>query len=120
MAIPCKRPTTQQRALRCGQNVRVIHGQPLRWLRQALRNLDEEAEFLARENTAAAMDMVGTMQASVALLSRQPGIGRPGRLPGTRELVIQRYPYLLPYRVRGGVLEVLRVFHTSRQPPTKW
>jgi len=92
----------------------------VKWLRQALRNLDEEAEYLARENPAIAQDMVEAVRSSVDLLSQQPGIGRPGRLPGTRELVIQRYPYVVPYRVRDGALEVLRVFHTSRKPPMKW
>lgn len=92
----------------------------VKWLRQALRNLDEEAEFLARENPAAAIAMVTTLQTSVDLLSQQPGLGRPGRLPGTRELVIAHFPYVVPYRVRDGALEVLRVFHTSRKPPMKW
>lgn len=92
----------------------------VKWLRQALRNLDEEVEFLARENPDAAIAMVTTLQTSVDLLSQQPGLGRPGRLPGTRELVIAHFPYVVPYRVRDGALEVLRVFHTSRKPPMKW
>ena len=41
-----------------------------------------------------------------------------GRIAGTRELVISRFPYLIPYRVRGGSAEILRVFHTARQWPT--
>ena len=92
----------------------------VKWLRQALRNFDEEAEYLARENPSVARYMVRTVRTSVELLSQQPGLGRPGRLPGTRELVIQRYPFVVPYRVRESALEVLRVFHTSRKPPMKW
>jgi len=39
-------------------------------------------------------------------------LGRPGRVLGTRELVVPDTSYIIPYRVRGNTLEVLRVFHT--------
>ena len=90
------------------------------WLLQARRNLEQEADYLASKNPDAAHDMLQTIHSAICLLARQPGIGRPGRVPGTRELVIQGYPYLVPYRVRGETVEVLRVFHTSRKPPQKW
>ena len=59
------------------------------------------------------------MQA-VALLEEQPGLGRPGRVPGTRELLVPRTRYLVPYRVRGQTIEILRVFHMSRSLPERW
>lgn len=92
----------------------------VRWLRKALLNLEQEADYLAEKNPRAAHNMLQTIHSSINLLLEQPGIGRPGRVPGTRELVIPSYPYLIPYRVRGDVVEVLRVFHTSRKPPEKW
>lgn len=92
----------------------------IKWLRTASRNLVQEADYLADKNPDAADAMLQHIRASVKLLAQQPGIGRPGRVPGTRELVIQHHPYLIPYRVRGDVLEILRVFHTSRKPPMKW
>lgn len=92
----------------------------VKWLREARRNLEQEADYLAVKNPTAADAMLQTIRTAVRLLAQQPGAGRAGRVPGTRELVIQRYPYLIPYRVRGDVLEVLRVFHTSRKPPEKW
>ncbi|MEP7056993.1 MAG: hypothetical protein ABI809_04380 [Caldimonas sp.] len=42
------------------------------------------------------------------------------RTPGTRELVVTKTRYLIPYRVRGNVVEVLRIFHTSRRTPKRW
>jgi toxin ParE1/3/4 len=35
------------------------------------------------------------------LLSENPQLGAPGRVPGTRELVIPKTPYIVPYRIRG-------------------
>ena len=49
-----------------------------------------------------------------------PASGRPGRVPGTRKLVIDRYPYLIPYCVAHEELHVLRVFHTRRKLPSAW
>ncbi|MDD5390993.1 MAG: type II toxin-antitoxin system RelE/ParE family toxin [Gallionellaceae bacterium] len=92
----------------------------IKWLREALRNLEQEAGYLADTNPDTADAMLQNIRSSVSLLAQQPGIGRPGRVPGTRELVVQHYPYLIPYRVRGDVLEVLRVFHTFRKLPEKW
>jgi plasmid stabilization system protein ParE len=44
-----------------------------------------------------------------------PAMGRPGRVAGTRELVIPGKPYVVPYRVKESVIEILRVFHTARK-----
>jgi len=92
----------------------------VRWLRKALRNLDEEAGYIAQDDPQAAQLVVRRVLDSVGMLAEQPGIGRPGRVPGTRELVVLKTRYIVPYRVRGQVIEVLRVFHTSRRPPARW
>jgi len=42
-----------------------------------------------------------------------------GRL-STRELIVAKTRYIVPYRVRGETVEVLRVFHTSRRLPESW
>jgi toxin ParE1/3/4 len=89
----------------------------VRWLRKALRNLDEEAADIAIDDPEAARKMVERILHAVAMLAGQPGLGRPGRLPGTRELIVSRTRYVVPYRVRGDVVEVLRVFHSSRRLP---
>jgi plasmid stabilization system protein ParE len=92
----------------------------VRWLRTALRNLDEEATYIAADDAAAARLVVDRVLKAVARLAEQPGLGRPGRVPGTRELVVRNTRYLVPYRVRGEEVQILRVFHTSRRPPQRW
>jgi plasmid stabilization system protein ParE len=92
----------------------------LRWLRQALRNLDDEARYIAADDVTSARLVAQRVLDAVALLEEQPGIGRPGRVPGTREMVVGHTRYIVPYRVRGEVVEILRVFHTSRRLPERW
>lgn len=91
----------------------------VKWLRTALANLNAEAEFIAQDNAAAARRVVNAILQSVNQLKKFPALGRPGRLPGTRELVVRGTPYLVPYRVRGGNIEILRVFHGARRWPEK-
>lgn len=92
----------------------------VRWLRKALANLDAEASYIAEDDPAAARRVVARIMSAVSHLSQQPKLGRPGRVPGTRELVVPRTRYIVPYRVRGNVVEILRVFHVSRRLPQRW
>ena len=92
----------------------------VRWLRTALRNLGDEASYIAVEDPAAARVVVLRVLEAVAMLAEQPGLGCPGRVPGTRELVVLKTRYVVPYRVRGDEVQVLRVFHTSRRLPERW
>jgi toxin ParE1/3/4 len=87
----------------------------VRWLKVALANLDAEAEYIAEDNPAAAGRVVEKILRAVDLLKKNPAMGRAGRVAGTRELVVAETPYILPYRVRGDAVEILRVFHAERK-----
>lgn len=92
------------------------------WLARALRNLDDEAEFVAQDNPAAAQALVQRVHDAIGHLKANPALGRPGRIHGTRELIVPGTRYIIPYRVkpRSYRIEILRVFHTSRRPPNRW
>lgn len=91
----------------------------VRWLDRALRNLQEEADYIAQDDPRAAAQMVILIEDAVAMLADHPGLGRTGRVPGTRELVVADTPYLVPYRVRGQRVDILRVFHGRRRWPSQ-
>jgi toxin ParE1/3/4 len=57
------------------------------------------------------------MEHSVQLLADQPSLGRPGRVAGTRELVISGLPYIVVYAEQDGIVVILRVMHTSLKWP---
>jgi toxin ParE1/3/4 len=92
----------------------------VRWLRKALANLNAEASYIARDNPAAAAKVVTAIEEAVQNLTRFPALGRPGRVPGTRELVVPDTPYIIPYRIRNDAVEILRVFHAARKWPRKF
>ena len=89
----------------------------VKWLSLALADLDAVAVYIARDSPGAAERMVDTIFAAADRLADYPASGRPGRVLGTRELVVPDTPYILPYRVRGQIVEVMRVLHGSRKWP---
>ncbi|MCL2029109.1 MAG: type II toxin-antitoxin system RelE/ParE family toxin [Deltaproteobacteria bacterium] len=92
----------------------------VRWLRTAKNNLEAAAEFIARDDLEAAQKFYSYIRERADHLANNPNMGRPGRVFGTRELVIGGYPYIIPYRLKDGEVQILRVFHTSQKPPLSW
>jgi toxin ParE1/3/4 len=91
----------------------------VRWLRVALNNLETEARYISSDNPIAAQSTVAAIIHAVENLKKYPAMGRTGRVLGTRELVVPDTPYIIPYRVRRGAIEILRVFHGARKWPEK-
>jgi len=93
----------------------------LQWTEPATQDLDKIAEYYEREagSRIAATNILKIIETVKTLLDA-PHQSRPGRIPGTRELVITTLPFLVPYRVKKDVIQILRVFHTAQQPPAQW
>lgn len=89
----------------------------VRWTRRALDNLDAAVEYIAAESPAAARDIAQRIWDSTQLLASQPGMGRLGRVTGTRELLIRGLPFIVPYVEQNGSIVILRIMHTSMKWP---
>jgi len=88
------------------------------WSPEAIEDLAALRTYIAEDNPAAARRVVlQIIQTIEQLLSDNPQIGRAGRVPGTRELVIPRTPYIVPYRFQRATIQVLRVYHGARRWP---
>jgi toxin ParE1/3/4 len=88
------------------------------WSPEAIQDLISLRAYIAEESPAGARRIVLRILRDVEhLLPDNPHMGRPGRVPGTRELVIPRTPYVVPYRVQRNVIQILRVYHGERRWP---
>jgi len=88
------------------------------WSPEAIQDLISLRAYIAEESPAGARRIVLRILRDVEhLLPGNPHMGRPGRVPGTRELVIPRTPYIVPYRVQREVIQILRVYHGARRWP---
>ena len=89
----------------------------LKWTRAASRDLESVEQYISRNNPKAAIDTVLEIIRRVEMLAEHPGMGRPGRVEGTRELVLGILPYVVPYVHQGDALIVLRVLHGAMKGP---
>lgn len=88
------------------------------WSPEAIQDLISLRAYIAEESPAGARRIVLRILDDVErLLPDNPHMGRPGRVPGTRELVIPRTPYIVPYRTQGESIQILRVYHGARRWP---
>jgi len=90
----------------------------IEWTNRALSDLESIHEFIAKDDRDAAADIVDLIIEAVEThLSTQPDMGRPGRVDGTRELVVPHSPCVVPYRVRRSIIEIVAVQHGAQQWP---
>ncbi len=92
----------------------------IRWLRLALADLDELMVYIAKDNPEAATKVAGKIWETTRILSNHPAMGKPGRLPGTREMVVTGTSYIVPYRVVANEVQILRILHGARKWPEKF
>lgn len=90
------------------------------WSPEARVDLREMVLYLADKNPYAAREFYERIAKVAGELIDAPYIGRPGRVPGTRELVITNTPYILPYQIRPDRIEILRVYHSAKKWPEKF
>ena len=89
----------------------------IEWLREAGQDLIELRRYIATDHPAAAVQVAKRILDTVAYLRDHPEIGRRGRIPGTRELIIPGLPYIVPYRVKSTAIQILSVLHASQEWP---
>ena len=89
------------------------------WTRQADTDRREIREYIAQDNPAAALALDELFSEKAGRLVDHPGLGRPGRIPGTRELVAHEN-YILVYDMTSDRVRVLRLLHAAgKWPPSK-
>ncbi len=88
------------------------------WLPEARRNLESQLAYIAERKPRAALDLGDAIEAAVARLADYPQSARPGRVQGTRELVVTGTPYIVVYRIEPAAIVILRLLHgAQRWPP---
>ena len=89
------------------------------WSPRAIEHLKHLRAYIAQDNPKAANRVAAAQLEAVERLAELPNLGRPGRVAGTRELVVPGTPYVIPYRLRGDRLEIIAVFHGRQKWPQR-
>lgn len=89
------------------------------WSRRSVQHLVDLREHIEKESEQNAALVAKRILESIELLQTQPEMGRPGRVVGTRELVVTGTPFIIPYRVRAQRIELIAIFHGRQRWPKK-
>ena len=87
----------------------------LYWTETAREARDAALEHVARSSLRAALSQLSEVQKQTARLLTHPHLGRPGRKKNTRELSINRTPFVVTYRIIGDNIQILHFRHTSQR-----
>jgi toxin ParE1/3/4 len=87
------------------------------WSRRAIRHLGDLRTDIATHDPKAANRTASMLLPAVERLGEFPSLGRPGRVAGTRQLVVPGTRYAIPYRVRGDRLEIIAAFNGRQTWP---
>ncbi|NHB63199.1 type II toxin-antitoxin system RelE/ParE family toxin [Photorhabdus sp. RW14-46] len=87
------------------------------WRKIAEADRERIFDYIAQNNPKAALELDADFDAKIELTTQQPKLYRPGRMRGTREIVV-RPNYVIVYRIKDrGTMVVLRVLHAAQQWP---
>ena len=89
------------------------------WSPRAIEHLKHLRAYIAQDNPKAANRVAAALLDAVERLAELPNLGRPGRVAGTRELVVPGTPYVIPYKLQGDRLEIIAVFHGRQKWPKR-
>lgn len=93
-----------------------LQNMTVKWTKIALVNLMEIAQYIEQDNFERAKSFIQEIREKTHALDEFPSIGRADRVLGTRELIVHEN-YIIPYRIRDGHVEILRVHHVAKQWP---
>ncbi len=91
---------------------------PIVWLKNATRNIQTIHAYYTGEGVPEqAKRIIRLIERTAKQLMQCPGLGYPGRVPNTRELLVSKTPYLIVYRETDSQVQILRVLHTAQKWP---
>jgi toxin ParE1/3/4 len=86
----------------------------VRWTVAAADDLHQIHEYLKEHHPNLARSTVIALREAILSLKKFPSRGRPGAVEGTREWLHERLPYIMAYRVKEDAVEILHIWHPSR------
>lgn len=89
------------------------------WTPSARKARSAAIDYIAQDSPRAALSQLDEIERQTDMLIAHPDMGRPGRIDGTRELVVSRTPFIVIYRVkrRAKRIELFRFLHGAQQWP---
>lgn len=89
----------------------------IEWLPTAEGDFYGQFAHIAEHNPVAAVEAGDRIMQHIDHLNGNPAMGKPGRQPGTRELVVPHSPWIVVYRVKSDIVQIIRILHGAQSWP---
>ncbi len=89
----------------------------IEWTVSAGNDRENLIEYIAQDSPTAALNQLDEIERQTDRLAEYPKLGRPGRMKGTRELVVNRTSFIAVYRIKSDTVQVLRLLHGAQKWP---
>jgi len=86
----------------------------VQWTVKAGSDRENTINTIAEDSLTAALSQLDEMERQTDRLADYPKLGRPGRVKGTRELVVNRTPFIIVYRIKSEIVQILRVLQGAQ------
>jgi toxin ParE1/3/4 len=86
----------------------------VRWAPKAVKDLDQIFKRIEQDNPRTARDVIQTIYDGCVSLANFPQRGRPGRIPGRREMIFPGLPYVAIYKLNEHAVEISRIWHGAQ------
>lgn len=84
------------------------------WTPAAVADRRRIGAYLMEQNPWVSVRILESLILTADSLSTFPARGRPGKAPGTRELVVEA-PYVIVYEILEDAVRILRIWHASQE-----
>ena len=89
----------------------------LQWEPESIDDRIAIFDYICADSPRAALEVDDRILHAILSLKALPEKGRPGRIVGTRELVIHGTRYIVGYRIEGSAIIILRIVDGARRWP---
>lgn len=89
------------------------------WARPAKNSFVNHIEYLLARTPSGALNVKLAVLDAIKLLEDTPFRGRLGRWADTRELIVEKYPYIVAYGLKVDIIEILYIHHTRQDWPAE-
>ena len=83
----------------------------------AAQDLQSTKDYISQDKPNAALAVIRRVIEAIDNIVTFPSMGRPGRVPHTKELVVSGTPLIIVYQIKQDTLYIVRIIHTARKWP---
>ena len=83
----------------------------------AAQDLQSTKDYISQDKPHAALSVINRVLEAIENITTFPSMGRTGRVPHTKELVVSGTPLIIVYQVKQDTLYIVRIIHTARKWP---